>query len=345
MPSAPAKTIPTSGYGPLKRALPWKAGRFSGQDFTPQPDGTLRCPAGASLSPQERRPERDGSLRVVYAASIRSCRPRPLREQCQWQGCATKKPRQVSMLLHPLTVGPAPLLWRDWSRRQPRRACLQLHSQRLEAQMEPALPANSAVTPLPLSRAQRAHYRLSFQERLARNARAPGTGQVTIKLFGLPEAFAAFLGLPTASWVVIRPRLSVSTAGGKAHFSSPQGALWLLVSPFASVFALVCPFSFPHPSLFRRLQADQPRPVSFFYTMALLSGSQPRCASLLKKSLHQATQQEITLPERSAAVPRDTLNGPAGELIVSQPLDAPALQRRFPLSPDRWSGSLRGDRS
>ena len=30
-------------------------------------------------------------------------------------GSATAKPRQVSVLLHPLRVGPAPLLWRDWS--------------------------------------------------------------------------------------------------------------------------------------------------------------------------------------------------------------------------------------
>jgi hypothetical protein len=85
--------------------------------FPLQSDGTLRCPAGQTLVAHERRREADGSLRVVYAASIRSCRPCPLREQCQWQGRATAKPRQVSVLLHPLGVGPAPLLWRDWSRR------------------------------------------------------------------------------------------------------------------------------------------------------------------------------------------------------------------------------------
>src|SRR6266566_990509 len=71
------------------RALPWKAGRFSGQDFALQPDGTLHCPAGQSLVAHERRREADGSLRVVYAASIRSCRPCLLREQCQWNGSAT----------------------------------------------------------------------------------------------------------------------------------------------------------------------------------------------------------------------------------------------------------------
>jgi hypothetical protein len=43
-----------------------------------------------------------------------------------------------------------------------------------------------------------AHYRLSFQERLARNARAPTACPVPIKLFGIPEAFSAFLGLAMA---------------------------------------------------------------------------------------------------------------------------------------------------
>jgi hypothetical protein len=111
----PASSAPVSGYGPPTAATSWKAGRFSGQDFPLQPDGTLRCPAGSTLVSQERRREADGSLRVVYGASIRSCRPCPLREQCQWNGGETAKPRQVSVLLHPLVVDPAPLQWRDWS--------------------------------------------------------------------------------------------------------------------------------------------------------------------------------------------------------------------------------------
>ncbi|GHO80651.1 hypothetical protein KSD_84220 [Ktedonobacter sp. SOSP1-85] len=121
-----AATPPASGYGPPTTATLWKEGRFSGQDFPLQPDGALQCPAGQALTAHERRREADGSLRVVYAASIRSCRPCPLREQCQWQGSTTKKPRQVSVLLHPLAVGSEPVLWFDWSRRQHRRACIQL---------------------------------------------------------------------------------------------------------------------------------------------------------------------------------------------------------------------------
>src|SRR6266480_4747789 len=198
-PPVPAPTAPCSGYAPPQVGLPWKAGRFSGQDFVPQPDGTLRCPANQSLVAHERRREANGSLRVVYAASIRSCRPCPLREQCQWNGSATAKPRQVSVLLHPLQVGSAPLLWRDWSRRLHRRACQQLvRHQPMEMSLSPPAAASSGKAEVILSRAQRAHYRLSWQERLARNARVSTSGQVTIKLFGVPEGFAISLGLATA---------------------------------------------------------------------------------------------------------------------------------------------------
>ena len=187
---------PPQGYGLPEVALPWKTGRFSGRDFVLQPDGTLRCPAGQSLVVHERRPEADGSLRMVYAASIRSCRPCPLREQCQWQGCATKKPRQVSVLLHPLVVGPAPLLWHDWNRRQYRRTCIQLlRHQRVDVQHEQDREVRAAPSPPALSRAQRAHYRLSFAERFARNARVSSAGRPLITLFGVPETFSAFLGL------------------------------------------------------------------------------------------------------------------------------------------------------
>jgi hypothetical protein len=188
----------TCGYGKPAVAASWKAGRFSGHDFPLQPDGTLRCPAGQKLSAHELRREADGSLRVVYSASIRSCRPCSLRDQCQWNGRTTAKPRQVSVLLHPVMVGSAPVLWRDWSRRVHRGACIHLlRHHRVEVQVEPG-DATLAVTPAPLSRAQRAHARLTWAQRLARNARVSPSGQVRIKLFGVPKDFATSLGLATA---------------------------------------------------------------------------------------------------------------------------------------------------
>jgi hypothetical protein len=187
------------GYDKPSIALPWKAGRFSGQDFALQPDGALSCPAGKTLRPTEQRREADGSLRILYSARIIDCRGCPLRKQCQWNGEATTKPRRISLLLHPLRVGPAPLLWRDWSRREHRRACMQLvRHQRIEVSLLPPAAASSPNAEVILSRAQRAHARLSWAERFARNARVPTASQVTIRLFGVPEGFAISLGLATA---------------------------------------------------------------------------------------------------------------------------------------------------
>jgi hypothetical protein len=176
---------------------------------------------------------------VVYAASIRSCRPCPLREQCQWNGSATMKPRQVSVLLHPLGVGSAPLLWRDWKRRPHRRACMPLlRQQHVEVQVEQGFPLTPTLSPAPLSRAQRAHDRLTFQERLARPCSRfhswAGDGQTVrrpsslcyLARFGNGLTFA--LEGPTT---VPFPRTS----------PSPSGTLWPLFPdgpPFLSSFAL-----------------------------------------------------------------------------------------------------------
>lgn len=188
----------SAGYGKPSAATSWKAGHFSGEVFPLQPDGTLRCPADKVLSPTEQRREADGSLRVLYAARIGDCRVCSLREQCQWHGRETTKPRRVSLLLHPLSAGAAPVLWRDWSRRAHRRACMQLvRHQRVDIQLGPPNQDKPDPQPPLLSRAQRAHFRLSWQERLARNARAPGAAQVSIQLFGIPDGFATFLGLLT----------------------------------------------------------------------------------------------------------------------------------------------------
>jgi hypothetical protein len=198
LPPPSPHSAPASGYAPPEVGSAWKAGRFAGQDFALQPDGTLRCPADQKLTPHEHRREADGSLRIVYGASIRSCRPCPLREQCQWQGSNTLKPRQVSVLLHPLRVGPTPLLWRDWTRREHRRACIQLvRHQRLDVRLLPSA-ASPPTTDAILSRAQRAHSRLSWAERLARNAHTETSGQVAITLFGIPADFAASLGFAAA---------------------------------------------------------------------------------------------------------------------------------------------------
>jgi hypothetical protein len=107
-----------------------------------------------------------------------------------------KNRARVSVLLHPLVVGNEPLLWRDWSRREHRRACMHLvRHQRIEMSLPPPATASPHPTDGILSRAQRAHSRLSWGERLTGNRCSEALGQVTIKLFGVPEDFAELIGL------------------------------------------------------------------------------------------------------------------------------------------------------
>lgn len=200
----------TPSYGPPSFAKTWKQGWLEGQDFVPQPDGTLRCPADHPLYPQERRPERDGTLRVVYAARIGHCRACPLREHCQWHGTSTKKPRRVSAVLHPQSSAPklddppqmplatCPILWGDWQRRSHRRELVKLlRHQRVDIRLAQTSPPAHPPPERPLSRAQRAHGRLSWAERLARNAASSASPGVSITLFGIPGAFAEAIGLKT----------------------------------------------------------------------------------------------------------------------------------------------------
>ena len=201
VPNTPAPVT----YGPPKFARPAQMGGFPGDAFTPQPDGTLRCPAGRPLYAQERRPERDGSMRVLYAARVGHCRTCPLREQCQGYGTETKKPRRESRVLWPLdgpppepAVPPAlppaahPILWGDGSRCQTRREwMLLLVTVTFAPSASPAAPTTSG----PFTRRQRAHWRMSWEQRLARNTCSPLAPSVTLHLFGIPSAFAISRGL------------------------------------------------------------------------------------------------------------------------------------------------------
>jgi hypothetical protein len=74
--------------------------------------------------------------------------------------------------------------------------CL-LRSQRVEVTLRQSTSPAPQDPEVILSRAQRAHYRLSWEERLARNACTLTVGQITITLFGVPTNFATVLGLST----------------------------------------------------------------------------------------------------------------------------------------------------
>ena len=70
-----------------------------------------------------------------------------------------------------------------------------VRDQHLEVRQAQGPPGQSSPGPVILSRAQRAHFRLSWAERLTRNVSVPANGPVSSKLFAVPDQFADFLGL------------------------------------------------------------------------------------------------------------------------------------------------------
>ncbi len=209
----PAEALPSAiVYGPPQWARPSFTHGFPGSAFTPQPDGTLRCPANHPLYPQERRPERDGSVRILYAARIGHCRACPLRAQCQESRTALK-PRRVSAVMRPLSSSHPdsspppnptstssasdPVLWRDWPRCSLRRTWLKVvRSQTvcLESSAPLSPPHGPCSTEKILTRAERAHWRLSWDQRLERNARPADAPRLIVTLHGLPATFATAFG-------------------------------------------------------------------------------------------------------------------------------------------------------
>ena len=195
-------------YGAPQWARPAAMGGFAADAFTPQADGTLRCPAGQPLYVRERRPQGDGSLRVLYAARVGHCRVCGLREQCQGYGSATIQPRRVSAVVRPIKgpplppaappplSAPHPLLWGDWSAGSSRREWITLlRTQTVTLTLAPLASLANPSTGGPLTRRQRAHWRMSWEERLARNACCWLAPWVELHLFGIPSAFALSVGL------------------------------------------------------------------------------------------------------------------------------------------------------
>lgn len=213
-------------YGPLEMAKEWAKcrGRFSGKDFVLLDEATLRCPAGNILRSRSRIPLRNGNLRICFSAKIGDCRGCPLADHCIGVGAYGDKPRQVSGIrtrleptrrpkvtpwqeLGELPEGPprqAPcdLLWCDTGGRALRRTWFTgLRRQRVnieELQAMPMAPLPSTA-PLVLTRAQRAHARLSWHERLARNARTRSSAHFHITLFGVAPQVADYLNLASLS--------------------------------------------------------------------------------------------------------------------------------------------------
>jgi hypothetical protein len=205
LPVAPPPVV----YGPPQWSRTIRKGIFAGTDFRVQPDGTLLCPAEHPLYAREQRKEENGAVRVVYSARLAHCRDCPLREQCLGNGEQTKDARRVSALRRPIQGPPPPplalpslppatepLLWGDWSRTQTRRSFTSLLRRQTVTITHAPVPSSpqDMADPGPITRQERIHCRLSWAQRLARNACRAPTPRTLIHLFGIPTSFALSLG-------------------------------------------------------------------------------------------------------------------------------------------------------
>jgi hypothetical protein len=207
---APAKAAPpflvpeessSQEYGPWQQAAAFgrATGRFGADAFVFQEDGTLRCPAGASLWLSEVRQENAFTQRALYVASQMDCPHCALREQCLGRNAKGNRARRVSAvrrLLPPLaTVERSslilrPMRWVDVAGRALRRIWT-AHWRQQYVEVLPLAPAYSAgKPPARPPRALRSHHRWSWQDRLARNAWW-GLPQLRVTVAGVPAILAS----------------------------------------------------------------------------------------------------------------------------------------------------------
>ncbi|SRR5579883_55787 len=206
-------------YGPPEAARDWgrASGRLAGHAFKVVDDGTLRCPAGKTLRPQERRKEADGSLRVVYRARKEDCRTCTLARDCLGPHACGDQPRRVSTvrrrvaqagsgcvtLTHDIppadgSPGEHEVVWCDVPASQMRRTySAQLRGQQVTIVALPGARGapRGAEAPRLWTRAERAHRRLSWAARLMRNGCDAGIARYAYTVCGVRPPLAAFLGL------------------------------------------------------------------------------------------------------------------------------------------------------
>jgi hypothetical protein len=186
------------------------------EGFVLQPEGTLLCPENKTLRPAERR-----RTRVRFRARDTDCRACPRKALCLGEGASGKRGRRVDWPLAalaslprapstpstgperilappspvftpPAPPGPEPVYWYDLPATALRRLLpATLRFQRIEGLS--GLSTTATPTRL-LNRDRRAHRRLRWSERLARNARPPSAPALRLHVHGVPDALAECLG-------------------------------------------------------------------------------------------------------------------------------------------------------
>ena len=187
-------------YGPWRKAAEKgrARGRFGAAAFEEQENGTLRCPAGASLWLSEVRQETPFTQRAVYLAYQTDCQPCSYREQCLGPEAKSHRARRVSAVRRllpapsvatrtPIEVGS--MRWVDVAGRALRRTWT-THWRRQYVEVLPLEEVKGRMTPPPRApRSVRSRHRWNWQDRLAQNAWW-GPPRLRITVAGVPTLLA-----------------------------------------------------------------------------------------------------------------------------------------------------------
>jgi hypothetical protein len=180
-------SVGTSGWSLHRRGL-----------YRCRENGTLRCPAGASLWLSEIRQENAFTQRAVYLAYQTDCLSCALRKQCLEPGAKGNRARRVSAVRRllpppaavertPIVLGP--MRWVDVAGRALRRTWT-AHWRRQYVEILPLNQTQQQVAPPPRPpRAIRSRHRWSWQDRLARNA-GWGPPHLHVSVAGVPAFLA-----------------------------------------------------------------------------------------------------------------------------------------------------------
>lgn len=147
------------------------------------------CPPSAGVNVQT-APEPPSAPVLVAPEEIE---PTPFSAGVNVQ--TTLEPPTASL---PAAVSPrsSPVLWEDWPASHIRQQWMKrLRTETVHLTIGPPGEPGPSPSPLVLTRAQRAHWRLSWKERFARNARREGAPVISITLHGLPASFAKTVAL------------------------------------------------------------------------------------------------------------------------------------------------------
>jgi hypothetical protein len=131
-----------------------------------------------------------------------------------------------------------PAASRDWSRRYYRRACRQLlHHQCVQVEVGPLTSASLAVKPVPLSRAQRAHYRHTFSRTAGSQCAPQGCWSGDDQTVRCPRRLCHLTRFGDGLTPFRQPLGSLFSD----KHACPSGAFW----PFFLAVPQFCPFCSP----------------------------------------------------------------------------------------------------